>query len=151
MIDNTLRTAKIKMFFVIVFILFVFSLGYAFAGDVDNITKILLLIFSFLALSGYIIMHILKLHYFHLKTDRKNITVRFYNSHPFLRNYKQYQIPLGAFAGYKIQKSFSGLKQEIILKINTKKGIVEYPAISISALIEKERTLLYNLLKKLNK
>jgi len=151
MIDNTLRTAKIKMIFVIVFILFVFSLVYALVGDVDSITKIILLSVSFLALTGYIIMHLLKLHYFHLKTDRKNITVRFYNSHPFLRNYKQYQIPLKTFAGYKIQKSFSDFKQEIVLKINTKKGIVEYPAISISALTEKERTLLYNLLKKLNK
>jgi len=151
MIDNTLRTAKIKMAFVIVFIFFAFSLGYAFAGDVDNITKIILLSVSFIFLLAYIIMHLLKLHYFHLKNDRKNITVRFYNSHPFLRNYKQIQIPIGAFAGYEIQKSFADYKQEIILKINTKKGIVNYPAISISALTKKERTLLYNLLKKLNK
>ncbi len=148
MIDNTLRTAKIKMFFVIIFIMFAFSLVYAFVGDIDNITKTILLSVSFLALSGYVVMHILKLHYFHLNKDRKNITVRFYNSHPFLRNYKQYQIPIVAFAGYEIKKSFSGYKQEIILKIKTKTGIVEYPAISISALTKSERILLYGTLKK---
>lgn len=150
MIDNTLRTGKIKMYFVISFVIFAATIGYALIESRDDTTTFILLAFiSGLSLIVYITLHLLKLHYFYLNRDKKNVTVRFYNSHPLLRKYKQFQIPLHAFSGYEVKKSLFDKKQELILKVKTKNGIVDYPPVSISALNKKEKRELFAVLNKL--
>ncbi len=149
MIDISLRASKIKMFFAITFAIFIFTLGYSIFDGIEYNT--ITLIVSGIALLIYISLHILKLNYFYLQNDIKNINIRFYNPHPFFRNYKQFQIPISYFVDYKIEKSFFGYRQQIVFKAKTKKGITDYPRISISALNKAEKSQLISILNKLKK
>ena len=97
----------------------------------------------------YIILNLLKLYYFHLNTNGKNIVVRFYNAHPFVRKPKSYEIKKKDFAGYEIKTSFFGFRSEIIFSLKTKKGSGKYPPVSISALNKIERKKLLKTLDNL--
>ena len=147
-IDNTLRTSKIKMAFVISFFAFLVTLIYSFATGYQN--NYVLLGVSLLFLLIYFFLLILKLHYFHLNTNKQKMLIRFYAAHPLFRKFKAFEIQKRNYAGYEIKKSIFGLRNEILFLVKTKKGIVKYPAVSISALNKKERELLIKTLEKLN-
>lgn len=144
-IENKLEAAKIRLsYIIIVFVLSILILWSALKELPYNIYNTA--IFASLVFIVYLVMVLLKLFYFYMNDSGQKIVVRFFNIHPFLQKYKAIEIPKKALAGYEIKTSFFDLKAELILAVKTKKGEIEYPPVSISALSRKDRKRLINAL-----
>ncbi len=152
MIENRLRTGKIKMAYIIMFgVIFSLSAYSLFERDLPY-KEIIILGFLSLVILAYLSMLLLKLNYFSLDTTKDKISVRFYTAHPVFRKFKLIDIPQKSLSNYYIKKTIFGLKQEIILEAKTPKGEFKFPPVSISALPTKKKEnmilLLDEILKK---
>jgi hypothetical protein len=144
-IDIRLKTGQLKLAFVLLISLTLFLLIYS---TIEGIEKnLILFVISIILGICYIFMLILKLHYFYFNDDKNKIIIRFYNSHPFFRKYKAFEIPKNNVKNFDITESFFGLKKELTIEVSTKTGSFEYPPVSISLLSKKEIKALE---KKLN-
>ncbi len=152
MIDNTLRTAKIKMAYLLVLTIAGVLTAYYFIEYNRQYVKDLVMIIVFILISAYFFMLILKLDYFNISATGNNIKVRYYTAHPLFRKYKVFEIPKVAFTGYTIEKSFFGLKRDIKFVAKAKGKTFNFPAVSLSLLskskIEMLTFLLDDILKK---
>ena len=75
-------------------------------------------------------------------SENFNLMFRFVSMRPLDNNKKAIQINKADFAGFKFEKSFFGYKENLILSLKTKKGVANYPPISISALSQKHKAML---------
>ena len=149
-IENTLRTAKIKM-------LYIALLGlagglliyYIWNPDYNNTIKTAAISIIPVCLLTYGLLLYIKLDYFFLDARTNKMKIKFYTANPFFRRYKAFELPKVAFVDYNIEKSFFGLKKTIILKAKTKKGDVSFPALSISLLSTAKIQRLEQLLKSI--
>ncbi len=92
-------------------------------------------IFLLLALMWYNI----KYSYFSIDTS-DGILIKYFRITPkfITPKPKMVNIPKSTYVKYQIKKSFFGLRTELILFQKTKKGVVSYPPIYISALNKEE-------------
>ncbi len=94
----------------------------------------------------YIIYNIISYHinfsYFSFRDDQESLMFRFVSLRPLDNNKKAIKISKRDFAGFKFEKSFFGYKENLILSIKTKKGVANYPPISLSALSQKHKLML---------
>lgn len=148
-LDNKLRTGKLKLSFVLIISTFLFLLFYSIVEGIEK--NLLYFSASMILLVGYIFMLILKLHYFYLNEENSKLVFRFYTSHPLIRTYKAFEIQKSNLADFEIRESVFGLKKELILKISTKKGTGEYPPLSISLLNKRELSALKVMLSRIIK
>ncbi len=145
-IDTRIKTSQLKITYPLLLIVFIILILYSLInGWQENLMYIYA---SSLFLAIYLFLLFLKLYYFYCNDDKNKIVIRFYHSHPFIREYKAIEIPKEFFIGYRIINSFFGLRKDLILKVRAKNGITEYPKISISSLSKKE---LHSLMETLNK
>lgn len=137
-IENTLRTAKIRMAYLIILTLAAVLTAYYFIEYNRQYAKNLIIIIISLLVSTYFFMLILKLNYFGINMVGNKMTIKYYTAHPLFRNYKFIEIPKVAFHDYSIEKSFLGLKKEIKIVAKTKDKTFNFTPISISALHKKK-------------
>lgn len=86
----------------------------------------------------YLFLHLLKLNFIIYNDEGNHYIFRFYNVHPFLRRKKAFQIPKSQLEKYIIKESYGGFRKELILFQKHKKQIIEYPALGISLLTDKQ-------------
>jgi len=139
--DNILKLNKRRYILVLIYIpLMAFIIW---SGIFEETLKIYLAIaISAIYITYNIISYYINYNYFSFRDDSENLMFRFVSMRPFDSAKKAVQIKITDFAGYKFEKSFFGLKENIILRIKTKKGIANFPPISISALSEKHKQML---------
>ncbi len=148
-IQNTDRTAKTKMYYVIFFINVVaFSFYNIFEHNATWIEWLVWGVVALLTLS-YITMLYLKLNYFYVEQKGDKLIIRFYTAHPVGRKYKAIELPLRTIVDYDVVTNFFGFKKELYLTAKTPKGVFNFPPLSISLLNKREIEHLEYILKPL--
>ncbi len=151
-IDNTLQTAKTKIFYVVILVNIIALTAYN--SFEHNRTWIEMGIWGLIVILGltYLTMLYLKLNYFFMETKGEKLIIRFYAAHPIGRKYKSIEIPARAVQSFKIVKSgFGGLKKELYITVKTPKGMFNFPPLSITLLKSKDLQDIEYLLKPLSK
>lgn len=135
-IDNSLETAKTRMFIILSIIIFIVSLGYIYMVGfyVGKYTLIL----SAICLLSYLYIMVKKPYLFLFNDEGNKIIIRHYHVHPFMRKYVSIEIPKQAFLKYEIKKKLNNLQTELTVYQRTNKGEFQYPSISISLLSKKD-------------
>ncbi len=137
-VENTVRTAKIKVFYaVIIANVIAVSMYNTFEHNASWIESALWA-FVGIIIAIYIGMLILRYNYFFLEHENGKISVKYYIAHPFGRKYKAFELPEKSVYAYEIKKSLGGLKKELYLVAKTPKGMFNFPPLSISLLNENE-------------
>ena len=86
--------------------------------------------------------YIMNFNFFSFSDDGDKLVFKYVSMRPFDSEKKAIKINKTEFGGYEFEKSFFDLKEELILKIKTNKGLANYPPISISSLSVKQKKLL---------
>ncbi len=149
-IENSLSTAKLKLFYVIGLITALASTGIYFFNFNRPTANVIILTTISIIVILYIGALIIRLNYLYFYTDDKKILLRYYSAHPFLRKYKAFEIPIAFFYSYKIETSFFGLKRELYLVAKNNKKTFNYPSVSLSLYNKKKMITLIKLLDKLD-
>lgn len=123
------------------FVLFIFS-GILFVGAgflFVAIDQMLALIADIIvAVAYFVIFSKIKPSYFEMLVTESEMQVNYYSVSTTTRDYQSIVVPINHFRDYTFQKSLMGLKNELILSVDSKYGIADYPPISVSILKEKE-------------
>jgi len=142
-VDNRLRTAKLKITYMLTFIV-ILALSMYFYFEHHYITSYPLS-FGFLLPGAIIILSITyitfllrKLNYFFVEYIGNKITIRYYTAYPIFRKYKAFEIPRSYFYDYKIKSNLLGFLKSVQFTVKTPKGKFKYPPLSISLLSKKQ-------------
>jgi len=146
MIDIRLKTAQLKITYLILLALFAILLIYSLVESYKPNLIVFGLSFIFLAI--YLFLLAKKFYYFYYNEDKYKIIIRYYHSHPYIRKYKSIEIPKENLVDFDITNSLFGLQKNLTLTVASKKGNIEYPTISISALNASEVQFLETALQK---
>lgn len=95
-----------------------------------------------------IIEGLFEYNYIYFSDAKKTLTLRFFSLGYFNRKKQSIEIPISEFSGYKIEESFYGIKQKLILFRNVKNKEAQYPSVSITFLNKKEKEMLINTLNQ---
>jgi len=155
-VDNRLRTAKLKIMYMITgIVIFALSIYLYFEHYQIGVHPIAfkyvlpgaigLLIFI------YFILLLRKLDYFFIEYLGNKIVVRYYTAYPIFRKYKAFEVPRSYFYDYKIKSKLFGYRKTVQFIVNTPKGKFTYPPLSISLLSEKQMIDLIKMLDELRK
>ena len=102
-----------------------------------------------LALLVYVILFLIPYlkdaHYLSFSDSQDHFSFRYYALSD--RIPKAAEISKSVFRGYRFQKKWMGLRETLIISIETPQGIAEYPPISTSFLSGKQRRMLEEELK----
>lgn len=121
-----------------VLLIFVFFSGW-FDKPVLKIDKsVYVIVFSLIYLVYIAVSFIINYSFVSFGDNNDAYVFKFVSLRPFDSKKKSIVIKKELFAGAQYNKSFFGLKQDLILFAKTKNGIVAYPSISISALDTKQ-------------
>lgn len=108
----------------------------------DNQKTILAIVLTIVYLLYSLISYLLNYSYFSFRINEDQLLFRFASIRPFGNNKNAINIKIEDFVGVEIEKSLLGYRKELTLKVKTKKGIANYPPISLSALSEKQIEML---------
>ena len=145
-VDNRLITAKLKIMYMIMFLVMTALFIYSYFEHLENpIYPILIGIIA----AVYIILLIRKSNYFFLEYLGNKIIVRYYTAHPIFRKYKAFEIPRVSFFDYKIKSSLLGFFKSVQFTVKTPKGKFNYPPLSISLLSKQQMVDLIKMLDEL--
>ncbi len=118
-----------------------------FDKPVLRINKLTYIIFFTIIYILFILkFYVTNYNYFSFNDEGNKLIFRFVSFRPFDNEKKAIEIDKKKFGGYQFKRSYLNLKLELILKVSTKQGLANYPPISISALSDKDITLLKNAL-----
>lgn len=146
--DNRDIVVKLNKRRYIALLLFLVAMAVLVLPDVLNdviwgIKKTTLIIEVVILYIGYIVFaYILNYNFFSYKDEGNKLVFRYVSLRPFDNKKQAIEIPKKDFRGYKISKSFFNLKEYLVLKIETKKGVASFPPISITSLSEKQKAML---------
>lgn len=145
-VDNRLRTAKLKIMYILMFIVMTALFIYAYFEHLDN--PIYPISIGIIAVV-YIILLLRKSNYFFIEYVGNKIIVRYYTAHPIFRRYKAFEIPRVSFFDYKIKSSLMGFVRSVQFTVKTPKGKFNYPPLSISLLSKQQMQDLIKMLDEL--
>lgn len=123
-----------------------------FEKPIFGISKYVIAVSLICIYSGYyLIRYLLDLNFIHFNIESGKIIFRYYSLRPINRQHRSIEIPITSFGGFRIQKRFFGLKNELILYQKLQGKLAKYPPISITALNKEQTQLLTNTLASLIK
>ena len=96
-----------------------------------------------------IISYLRNYNFFSYNDEGEKLIFRFVSLRPFDNKKQAIEIQKKIFSGYKIDKSVFSFNQNLILTVKTKRGVANYPSISITALSSKHKDLLKNSLNQI--
>lgn len=97
-------------------------------------------------LLGLIIISILNFQYVYVGENKNKLVIRYYSVFSVNRDYQSIEFPIEFLRKVRIKKLFFGIKWDLSLTVKTRKGIADYPPVSLSAIPPKDR---YDLVRKL--
>lgn len=152
--DNKHKVLKLNMRRYIVLLFFTTIIGLLiFTRLLDNvwgISKTIALLITIIAYLIYVLItYVINYQYIFYSDEGSKIILKYVSLRPFDNKRNAIEISKENFYGYKIQKSFLNLKEEIIFLIQTPNGIAKYPPISIAALTAKQKKILINSITQL--
>lgn len=145
--NNLNKSTKIKYSYMLIIFLYIALLVISlFLALFDNYYFELGI--SIIALATLFTMLYIGLNYIYFSDDGDTIILRYYSLNPLFSEPKSIEIPKNSFIKFEIKKSFFGLNKEVTLYQKTKNGIAKYPAVSLSALNDKELERIQSVLEK---
>jgi hypothetical protein len=108
-----------------------------------------LIITTCLAILYFISFHRYKPTFFELLVTNEQLRVNYYSVATALKFYQSVEIALDELKGYETKTKFFGLRKELILTVDSKFGLADYPPISISILKKHELSIILKVLKKI--
>ena len=152
--DNREIVTKLNVRRYIVLLVYLTSMGLlilsgVFKEFILGVNKSIFIIVITLLYIVYIIYaYLLNYNYFSYNDEGNKLIFRFVSLRPFDNKKQAIEIHKKDFKGYKFQKSLLNLREDLILKVSTKKGVASYPPISVTALSAKHRNMLVNSLNQ---
>lgn len=151
-VENTLRTAKIKVSYMIMLANIVaLSVYNIFEYNKDWVEWIIWSIVILLAVGYLAMLALFKLDFFFLEDKNGKLIFRFYAAHPIARKYKSFELSGKYLMNYRIKKSLGGLKKELYMTAKTPKGVFNFPPMSLSLMNKNETESLKYILGKHSK
>jgi len=153
-LDNRNIVVKLNKRRYISLLLFLVAMGVLVLPDVLDdvifgINKSTLIIEVVLIYVGYIVFaYLLNYYFFRYSDEGSKLVFRFVSLRPFDNRKQAIEVLKKDFRGFKINKYFFNLREDLILRVETKKGVASYPPISITALSKKQKSLLIQSLKQ---
>jgi hypothetical protein len=101
------------------------------------------------ALIYFILFHLFKPSYFEFLVTETELQVNFYSVATALKNYQSVLIPLNLLKGFEVRKKMFGFKKDLILTVDSKFGLADYPPISVTILEKGELNQIIVVLSKI--
>lgn len=146
-VNNQLQVAKTRLAFIIFFFLSIGFLIPLFVTHNVTIEHYVMFILAIVLIIYIIYLTIIKPEYIYMAEIKGSLQIKNYPARPILRQYKAFEIKLSSLHHFEIHRSIFNQKITLIIWIKTKKGIGNYPPLSISSLSKND---LLKLAKYLN-
>jgi hypothetical protein len=145
-IDNTSRIKQIKRLFYLLSGMLVISailLLY-----LDQIGRAL--IAGGVLVIWFLVFQAIDFQYFYLEIASDKLTVRFYPAVKFGRkDYQTIEFTTKVLHDFVLEKSLFGLVNDLTLLVKTKRGVAEYPSISLAAVSKEDRNKIEKMLRQI--
>lgn len=102
-----------------------------------------------IVLLGYLWVFMKKYEYIEYSDENNKIIFRYFKLIPTALDHRSIEIPQKFFLKYQLQKSFLGLREDIILIVKTRDGISKYPPVSLSILNDAQRQAILDSLNRI--
>ena len=102
-----------------------------------------------LFLLAVLLIAVMNFQYIRISVDKDKMTVRYYSIFAVDRMFRMFEFPVGVLWRVELRNYFLGLKLEARFTVRVKKGLADYPWISLSAMPFRERNKLIGNLKNL--
>lgn len=145
-VDNTSRINQIKRLFYLISGMIVISaivLLY-----LDQIGRAL--IAGGILIAWFLVFQAIDFQYFYFDIESDKLTVRFYPAVKFGRkDYQTIEFATKVLHDFVVEKSLFGMVNDLTLLVKTKRGIAEYPSISLAAVSKDDRDRIVKNLKQI--
>jgi hypothetical protein len=147
-VDNTSRIKLIKRLFYMICVMLVAA--FAALMFLDQIGRALLA--AGILVVWFLVFQAIDFQYIYCNIDDIKITLRYYPAVKFGRkDYQAIEFPVNIFHEFIVEKSMFGLVNDLTLLVKTKRGVAEYPSVSMAALSKADQQEIENSLRSLTK
>ncbi len=154
-LKRTVIKKKLRSFYtaiIVILLIVVFLFTNIYSDEIFKIDKYILLIFVVAVYILIIIFNVIRdYNYIYYSDEGDRIVFRYFSLSIFTQKKSSIEIPKYTFNGYKLEKSFAGLKEKLVLLQQLKNNVARYPAVSITSLTSKQKASLVNSLNKYSK
>ena len=102
-----------------------------------------------LFLVAILVIAILNFQYVRFTVDKEKVTVRYYSIFAVDRLFRMFEFPIDQLRKAEVRKYLLGLKWEVRFTVKVRKGLADYPWISLAAVPFHARAKLINTLNNL--
>jgi hypothetical protein len=143
--DNKKRSANVFALFIVSGVLF---LGAAFYFVATNMNYFLIADVV-VGIAWFVLFTNLKPSFFELLVTETALQVNYYSVASTMRNYQSIEIEFSQFAGFETVRKMKGLKKELVLSVNSKYGVADFPPVSLTLLTKEERKQVLRVLQQI--
>lgn len=147
-VNNQLKVAKIKLAFIICLFLGIGFLIPLFVTRNVTIEQYVMFILAIVLIVYVIYLALIKPEYIYMAEIKGSLQIKNYPARPILRQYKAFEIKLSSLHHFEIHRSFFNKKIALTIWIKTKKGVGNYPPLSLSALSKNDQLKLSKFLSQ---
>ncbi len=145
-INNKKRAVKLKQLFFLVSVIFAVAALLFFLFDSFGLALLSVGVFSI----WYLFFHVADYQFIEYSDENNKIRLRFYKSISFgSPKFNEIEFPHQFLKNAFFDNSVFGKMSDITLVVKTKRGIAEYPSVSLSALGKADRKKMFNSLQQL--
>jgi hypothetical protein len=145
-INNKNRAVKLKRIFFLVSVVIAIAALLFFLFDFVAFALISVGIFSL----WYLYFHVADYQFIEFSNENERILLRYYKAVSFGRpGFNEIEFPKSVLKKALFENSIFGELTDVTLVIKTKKGVAEYPSVSLSAVNKKDRKEMSTALKEL--
>jgi hypothetical protein len=135
---------------VFVVVISVLLITYIYEDQLFGLTKYhLAIIFAALYVLYMVFNNLRQFYYIYFSDSGDRIVLRYFPMGVFTSKKNSIEIAKNEFVGYEIKKQLFGLREKLILKARTGRGLAKYPPVSLTALNHKEKENLFKALDRL--
>jgi hypothetical protein len=145
-VDNSERIKHIKRLFYMISVLLVVS-GAALLY-LDQTGRALIALGVLVV--WFLVFQAIDFQYIHFSSEKEKLVLRFYPAVKFGRkDYQTIEFPTNLLHEYTIEKSMFGTVNDLTILVKTKRGVAEYPSISMAALSKSDQMKIEKALREL--
>lgn len=145
-VDNTSRINQIKrLFYLISGMLVISAIVLLYLDQIGRA-----LIAGGILIAWFLVFQAIDFQYFYFDIESDKLTVRFYPAVKFGRkDYQTIEFATKVLHDFVVEKSLFGMVNDLTLLVKTKRGIAEYPSISLAAVSKDDRDRIVKNLKQI--
>lgn len=147
-VDNSEKIKHIKRLFYLISVLLVGS--FAALMFLDQTGRALLA--AGILVIWFLVFQAIDFQYIYFNVAQEKLTLRFYPAVKFgKKDYQTIEFPVNILHEFTMEKSMFGLVDDLSLLVKTKRGVAEYPSVSLAALRTTDRQKIETTLREILK